>query len=127
MPVNPKGLKQLQNLVKRVVEQGARSGAAFTKEVTSHEGSGIKYDFLPNRSSAPGEYPAYQSGTLNKSIQMRKVNVFEARYGAVNATQEIINLEYFPQHMGGRQWLSRTVHDKLNHLKILNDITKLVT
>lgn len=34
--------------------------------------SGVKYPHLPNRSSAPGEPPAFQSGRLRNSIAVTK-------------------------------------------------------
>ena len=45
--------------------------------------SGVKYKSLPNKSSAPGEYPATQSGTLLKSVKSRSVGLgFKFGYGA---------------------------------------------
>lgn len=44
-----------------------RTGAAIQSKFESGlrgEHSGVKHPSLPNQSSAPGEYPAYQSGRL---------------------------------------------------------------
>ena len=55
------------------LEKGMRSG---TK-------SGFHYRGYPNRSSAPGEYPAVQSGVLVKSIKQRVTNT-EATVGTTD-------------------------------------------
>ncbi len=124
--INQSGMKRLERLVRNLVEEGARTGAAFTKEAVSGSGHGDQYDELPNRSAMPGEYPAKQSGTLASKIKMRKVSATEAAYGAINPTQEIVNLEFFPASMGGSKWLSRTAHDPENHKRIIDAIGKKV-
>ena len=62
--------KNLNDSIKREM---ARNGAMATNtlrnvelEVLSKGGSGKKYKRLPNRSSAPGETPAPQSGNLRQ-------------------------------------------------------------
>ena len=62
--------KNLNDSIKREM---ARNGAMATNtlrnvelEVLSKGGSGKKYKRLPNRSSAPGEAPAPQSGNLRQ-------------------------------------------------------------
>ena len=62
--------KNLNDSIKREM---ARKGAMATNtlrnvelEVLSKGGSGKKYKRLPNRSSAPGETPAPQSGNLRQ-------------------------------------------------------------
>ncbi len=62
-----------KNLDESIKSEMARKGAEATKalrnieiEVLSKPGSGRKYKRLPNRSSAPGETPAPQSGELRQ-------------------------------------------------------------
>lgn len=62
-----------KNLDESIKREMARKGAMVTNalrnvelEVLSKGGSGKKYKRLPNRSSAPGETPAPQSGKLRQ-------------------------------------------------------------
>ena len=53
---------------------GEQFGAAFRDHVQvqySQPGTGKKYDHLPNRSSAPGQPPAAQTGQLKASVKYR--------------------------------------------------------
>jgi hypothetical protein len=125
MTIDEKGMARLERLVKKLVEEGARAGAKYTKEQLSGSGSGKEYSNLPRRSSAPGEYPAKQSGQLAKKIQMRKVDNLNASFGAVKATQYMLNLEFFPASLGGRKWLTKIYLDKGTHEAIINAVTKL--
>lgn len=126
MSIDPKGMARLERLLKSVVEEGARTGAKTLKEFSSQSGGGIHWDHLPNRSSAPGEYPAKQTGTLLRKIQMRKVSFMEARYGIVKAGEAQFNLEFFPTSMGGRAPLKKSAHDPKMHEAIKAAIRKLV-
>lgn len=63
-----------KKLDESIKSEMARKGAEATKalrnieiEVLSKPGSGRKYKRLPNRSSAPGETPAPQSGELRQN------------------------------------------------------------
>ena len=63
-----------RNLDESIKSEMSRKGAEATKalrnieiEVLSKPGSGRKYKSLPNRSSAPGETPAPQSGELRQN------------------------------------------------------------
>lgn len=63
-----------RNLDESIKSEMARKGAEATNalrnaeiEVLSKPGTGRKYKSLPNRSSAPGETPAPQSGELRQN------------------------------------------------------------
>lgn len=77
--------KSLQS--ERAARQALYKTAKHIKETTQKKirtgtRSGIKYKRLRRRSSAPGEYPANQSGNLAKSIGFNVLSSFRIEVGA---------------------------------------------
>ncbi|MGL5005441.1 MAG: hypothetical protein ACRDAM_21155 [Casimicrobium sp.] len=102
------------------LERGATRAALIIVDRLDQPGSGVKYSSLPNRSSAPGEYPARQSGELINSIDAREIALASFGVGSFNAPDQAWYLEFDPPGAPGferstdsgvRQWLSRTMED----------------
>ncbi|WP_161881940.1 hypothetical protein [Deinococcus alpinitundrae] len=89
---------------------GAEEAAAFLREKLEGAGTGNKWPGLPNTSSAPGEYPAEQSGKLLKSIDAQPMGQFWA-FGSFNAPVEAFALEYPAPGRTARPWLSKMLAD----------------
>ncbi len=68
---NPNILAQLNAEAQKVVLKMAEVGADALRENLSDTGGGrgVKYASLPNRSSAPGQYPIKQSGRLQGMVE----------------------------------------------------------
>ncbi|WP_179944618.1 hypothetical protein [Deinococcus radiopugnans] len=107
-----------------VSEAMGETVAGFLREKLDRPGSGTHHPGLPNPSSAPGEYPAEQSGDLVRAIGHEAVDAFHQRAGALNSVApvpvEAFALE-FPsppsspvkrstQH-GARPWASKALLD----------------
>lgn len=120
-----------------VSEAMGQTVAGFLKEKLSGPGSGTHHPGLPNPSSAPGEYPAEQSGDLVRSIGHEAVDAFHQRAGALNSVApvpvEAFVLE-FPsppsspvkrstQH-GARPWISKARLDSELRQRLREAISK---
>jgi len=77
--------------------------------------SGIKYPNLPNRSSAPYEPPAKQSGNLHSKIDVKLYN------GGVKVGSDVSYLKYL--ELGTKKMIKR---DGLNIAYKKQDITKII-
>ena len=114
----------LATQLRPVSEVMGETVAGFLKEKLSGPGGGTHHPGLPNPSSAPGEYPAEQSGALVGAIGHEAVDAFHQRAGALNSVApvpvEAFALE-FPsppnspvqrstQH-GARPWASKALQD----------------
>jgi len=107
---NPQLRPMLLALAALAEQAGAQEAAAFLREKLNQPGSGNKWPGLPNTSSAPGEYPAKQSGKLLDSIDAQPLGQFWA-FGSFNAPPEAWGLEYpAPGHVA-RPWLSKALAD----------------
>ncbi|GAA5514773.1 hypothetical protein Dcar01_03534 [Deinococcus carri] len=120
---NPDLDREMDALFDRADEAMAEAAAGFLREVLDQPGAGVKWPGLPNPSSAPGAYPARQSGDLLKSIGAQKVGQ-EWHFGSFNAPPEAWALEYpsppdspitRQSAHGARPWLSKFLGDELGH------------
>jgi hypothetical protein len=68
-----------------------------------------------HRASAPGEYPASDTGQLVNSIHAVKVSGLAVRVGSVANHGKF--LELGTSRMAARPWLSREVHKELPNLR----------
>lgn len=89
---------------------GAEEAAGFLREKLDQPGTGNKWPGLPNTSSAPGEYPAFQRGKLLDSIDAQPSGQFWA-FGSFNAPPEAFGLEYPAPGRVARPWLSKALSD----------------
>src|SRR5690554_4090802 len=124
MPLLPGALERIEWDVDMRIGAAARTGAAITKAHLNEPGTGIKYPNLPNRSSAPGEYPARQFGPLQDSIGSDRVAATVYHVGSIhNPPPEAFYMEFKPvvgkwPHNGGRPWLSRSMEDAETHVRM---------
>lgn len=111
-----------------VAEAMAQEAAGFLKEKLSGAGSGLHHPGLPNPSSAPGEYPAEQSGDLLACIGVQSTGPAQYEVGALNSVApvpaEAWALEYpsppsspitRQSPHGARPWLSKALGDEELH------------
>ncbi|GAA5503015.1 hypothetical protein Dxin01_02764 [Deinococcus xinjiangensis] len=111
--------EEFERLFDEADERLARAAANFLTDVLGQAGSGTHWPGLPNPSSAPGQYPAEQSGKLRESIDAQLIEgVWE--FGSFNAPPEAWALEYpSPPNSpitrqsahGARPWLSKALTD----------------
>ncbi|MGL5005371.1 MAG: hypothetical protein ACRDAM_20800 [Casimicrobium sp.] len=115
------------------LERGATLAGLMIIDRLSQPGSGEKYAGLPNRSSAPGEYPARQSGELVNSIDARALTPLRFGIGSFNAPDHAYWLEFDPPgapgferetESGVRRWLSRTMEDPTVQEAIKREVLK---
>jgi len=78
-----------------------------------HEGN-------PNRSSAPGEYPAEQTRALRDSVGIATMGPLEVTFGVFDAPDYALKLEYDPPSQGGRPFMSMALHDPEIHKAALD-------
>jgi hypothetical protein len=62
---------RIVNGLREIIIEGAKLAEERAREDALSPKTGIYHLDLPNRSSAPGEVPAFQSGTLLESFQKR--------------------------------------------------------
>lgn len=84
MPYNSDAEARLLAQLRAKINRGAANAADQLKGDLSRAGSGIHWPGNPNRSSAPGEYPARQTGELADSIGWRPAGPLLAEVGALN-------------------------------------------
>lgn len=120
--------EQLARLLSRHVARAARTVTSFLHEKLSGPGSGVQWPGQPRPSSAPGEYPAEQAGTLVGSLDAQAVSALHWQAGAFNAPQEAFWLEYPPPpdapfskktDHGARPWISKALNDPELHARIV--------
>ena len=121
MSVNPALLRAVvERLATPVLKRASEAAADKMRANLSGSRTGIKHARLLNTSSAPGEYPAKQSGDLYYSIDSRQIGFCLFGVGSWNAPPEAFKLEFDPpgfpgyprsNSVGLRKWLSRTRDD----------------
>jgi hypothetical protein len=111
MPLNANFDQLIERDLDRFVRDSAREGARLIKANLRGARSGIKHASLPNRSSSPDEFPAYQYGDLYDSIDAQRIGLLTCGVGSFYAPPEAFKLEFFATANGGRKWLSRTLED----------------
>jgi hypothetical protein len=108
---NPGFLALMDAQFSRAEAAGAQAAATFLAEKLDQPGTGKQWPGLPNISSAPGQYPAKQSGALLASIKARQVNGVWF-WGSFNTPPEGFYLEYpKPGDSGARPWMSKALSD----------------
>jgi hypothetical protein len=114
MPVNELALRAaIQRTGNAALQRSANAGAsALRKNLELGQRSGIQHEFLPNRSSAPGEFPQYQSGDLYNSVSAHQLGNLRFNLGYANTPGYAVELEYRPETRGGRPALFMTFYSK---------------
>ncbi|MEI3783780.1 hypothetical protein U9R89_21925 [Pectobacterium brasiliense] len=119
---------QLARLLAPHVAQAARTVAAFLRQKMTGPGSGVQWVGQPRPSSAPGEYPAEQTGALVDSLDAQAVNLLHWQAGAFNAPEQAFWLEYPPPPdapfskttaHGARPWISKAFQDPELYQRII--------
>ena len=98
----------------------AAGAANKLQEKLSQEGSGMHHEGNPNRSSAPGEYPAEQTRALRDSVNILQMGPFEVAFGVFDAPDYALKLEYEPPSRGGRPFMSMALVDPEIHQAALD-------
>jgi hypothetical protein len=122
--LNPAVLAQLQLRLAPAVDTVADETLGFLRDKLSGGGSGVQYPGRPRPSSAPGEWPAEQSGALLACLGKADLGPLARAVGALNSVgpvpPEAWALEYpAPQGSpvsrqgpaGARPWASRALAD----------------
>ncbi|WP_339098304.1 hypothetical protein WDJ50_18660 (plasmid) [Deinococcus sp. VB142] len=117
---------QLDRLFRRVTMAAAKGGAAELQDKLSGAGSGTHHPGQPNPSSAQGEYPAEQSGTLKDSIMPVRLDGTRSAFGSVDGPDYLLALHYKPPGDGGRPFLDDAKHDRTIHRAMLDQVRKEV-
>lgn len=115
MPFKPnsQGWAELHRRLTARALKGAEAGAEVLRDKLSQEGSGRHHGGQPNRSSAPGEYPALQTGDLRDSIAAQEAGDLRARFGALNdPPPEALFMQVLPPDQGGRPYLDLAYADE---------------
>ena len=102
----------------RVLGAMAEAAKDKLKENLSGGGSGVQYPNQPNASSAPGEYPAEQSGSLLSSVGTRR-DGDGWTFGVYNPPGYAAALEFKAPLSGGRPFLEPTMTDPETHQAML--------
>jgi hypothetical protein len=119
MPLSPEFERLLLEDALERFEPAAQVAAEALKENLSlGQRSGRQYPNLPNRSSAVGEFPQYQTGALYNSIAKRKTRDGYDVGSINNPPPEAVYLEFREPSRGGRPWLSSTLEDPETHRRI---------
>lgn len=122
---------RLLRLLAPKVRAAGQEVKAFLTEKLSGPGSGVQWPGQPNPSSAPGEYPAEQSGDLVGSLDAREVGPLHWQAGAFEAPPEAFWLEFPPPPgspfakktgYGARPWISKAFNDAELHARILQSL-----
>lgn len=121
---NPAGLASLRDRLTAVALKGAEAAVEVSRDKLSGPGSGRQYAGLPNRSSAPHEYPAEQTGDLLRSMDARAEGEGRAVFGPINSpppeagylhfssAADIVGLHFRPPDDGGRPFMDDLLHDR---------------
>lgn len=114
--------QQLDDQIGALLDAAAEEGANVLSENLKAGGrTGRKYPRLPRRSSAPGEYPQEQSGTLRRGVGSAR-DGSTAQVIIVDDLGKLLGLEFSPpsknpnqpgtpkRHSGGRapMWMTMT-------------------
>ena len=119
MPLNPAFTGLIAAHLDAAVARAAREAASVIHFNLDQPGHGEKWPKLPNRSSAPDEFPARQFDALINSIDAERAGLGEWQVGSFNGPSEAVRLEF--KQIGGatRPWLSRSMEDPAMHEKML--------
>jgi len=109
-----------------VLEAASEEALTMLQEKLNPGGhGGLKHEGQPARSSRPGEYPAYQTGALYRSLGIRRRKL-ERSVGVVkNTPVEALLLEFRPPSSGGRPWLSKALREPELKRRMLAAVRRL--
>jgi len=123
--LDPQLLELMTERHKRLSEAAALAGAIELEANLSHtEGTGVKYPGLPNRSSAPHEYPVLQSGRLMSGVGVEPGSGTSTDVVIHDSLGKLLGLEFSPpsenpnqpgtprRTSGGRAPMWRTFNDQ---------------
>lgn len=108
--LNPVGMAELQRRLQQRAVHAAHEAAEVLRAKLGGEGSGVHYAGLPRRSSAPGEYPAKQTGELQASVGSRP-RKGGAEFGLLDAPPYTAALHFKPPAAGGRPVMDMALAD----------------
>lgn len=118
----PSALATIKRQLEPAVEASAKAFADQLREnVSAGSRSGVQYNSLPRRSSAPSEMPQEQGGDLKASVEANPTSdplKWQAGfYGDDQAKLE--SLEYGSRNMAERAPLQRTAQDAETRKRML--------
>lgn len=94
---NPALAQLMQARHKLLMEEAAAAAAnVLADNLDQTQGSGIKYPRLPNRSSAPGEFPVRQSGALLRGVKHESGEGTSAQVAIYDDPGKLLGLEFSP-------------------------------
>lgn len=121
--------RRLQDLLAVAAVEGA---AQLHDNLSSTQGTGVQYPLLPNRSSAPDEYPTRQSGALQRGVGVEAGPGITSLVVVKDERGKLLGLEFSPpsenpnregspsRHSGGRAMVWRTMSDAETHARMLD-------
>lgn len=109
--VDLNGLARLQARLGTLALRGAEAAAGVARDKLSGPGSGRLYAGQPQRSSAPGEYSATQTGAHRASLGHRPDGPARAVFGFLDPPAHSHALHFKPPGDGGRPDLDHLLED----------------
>lgn len=111
----PNALATIRRQLEAPVQAAAEAYADRLRENVSQTsgGRGTHHSGLPNRSSAPGQYPVKQSGSLAESVDARATTdrlVHQVGFFGEDS-KKLLALEFGSRDMSERAPLARTAQD----------------
>ena len=102
-------------MTREAMNRQLKAGAdLLRRNLSSTSGSGIQYPNLPNRSSAPGEYPTMQTGELRDGVGWEATPT-----GGIIFIEDdlgkLIGLEFSAPSEGGRAPMRMFITDEETH------------
>lgn len=94
---DPNALAVMAARHKTLMQEAALEGAVdLERNLSSTQGTGVHWSGLPNRSSAPGEYPVRQSGQLQSGVGVEEGNGTAAEVVIRDDLGKLLGLEFSP-------------------------------
>lgn len=112
--LDPRGVAALKDRLTRLALNGADAGADVLRDKKlAGEGTGVHYVGQPRRASAPGEFPAEQTGALRNSIVAKPDGPLRAVFGPLNNPPGYVTaLHWKPPAAGGRPFMDMALADE---------------
>lgn len=111
---DPRVSAELVGATREGMLAGAFELQGALKQKLSEPGSGVQYAKRPTRSSAPGEPPAAQTGTLRRSVQVDDSAKDAVRIGTNLAYGR--HTEFGTKRMAARPWFRQTLAANLERI-----------
>ncbi len=112
--------KAVREKAQAICDAGAAAHAAEMKRLLASAGSGVKYDDLPNESSAPGQAPVSQTGGLTDSVEVVPLN--EIGIGAATVVSGVaVYLEFGTSKMSPRPFVEPALEAAIEAMQEVAD------